>query len=689
MAGPATWGDNPRCPSRSRPRGGPGRCGRGRQAATKCPARRPRASGCLLREEETPWLLARPRPPPAGSLLHALGIYGWEGLEPAVLAALATESPLLLIGGHGTAKTLLLGRLAAALGLQHRHYNASLLSFDDLVGFPVPQDGRLVWLQTPATIWEAESALFDEVSRCRPELQNKLFPIVHERVVQGLPLPRLRHRWAAMNPPPRPDAGDDGTTYVGAEPLDVALADRFAFVLESPGFEDLSPADQRRLLERGPEESPGAREALRDAVAALTAALPEAAERLRGRAADYVRAIAASLRRAGHPLSTRRAAQLARNVVAVRGPPGAGHRPPGGGRLLRRAARLAPDAAWGRPVEASALLTAHRTAWEALRLDPDGPLARIQGEADPLRRIALALRAHAGGELEPGAAGAVAADSYAALPAAERLAAAAALLPRLSRAGGLPTTALEPVARDFARVAAGGAASLPVSCSSGDWRRQVVPGAARARRPPSAAAGSTTWRWRCSRSTRPSSCRAWRRSTTAWRPPWRRAGPRRDGPAPQHERAAAQPGARGAPGAGGGARARARGPAAARPGEPGREAPGLPRRRGGAGPARGRAGAATRPSCSARPGSWPPTRPRLPACGSASTRPWPRPACPTAWAWCCPRPRARRVPRSPLDLAASLAVLSRVSGALYSPRRAGEASLLRLSPVVVLFPEEA
>lgn len=421
-------------------------------------------------------MVSRPTSPaPRRSLLRALGIYGWEGLEPAVLAALATESPLLLIGGHGTAKTLLLGRLAAALGLQHRHYNASLLSFDDLVGFPVPQDGRLVWLQTPATIWEAESALFDEVSRCRPELQNKLFPIVHERVVQGLPLPRLRHRWAAMNPPPRPDAGDDGTTYVGAEPLDVALADRFAFVLESPGFEDLSPADQRRLLERGSEESPGAREALRDAVAALNAALPEAAERLRGRAADYVRAIAASLRRAGHPLSTRRAAQLARNVVAVC----AAHLALATGRpeedAFYDALRASlPDAAWGRPVEASALLAAHRAAWEALRLDPDGPLARIQGEADPLRRIALALRAHAGGELEPGAAGAVVADSYAALPAAERLAAAAALLPRLSRAGGLPTTALEPVARDFARVAAGGAASLPVSCSSGDWRRQVL-----------------------------------------------------------------------------------------------------------------------------------------------------------------------------------------------------------------------
>lgn len=409
------------------------------------------------------------------TVLRGLGIYGWEGLEPAVLAALATESPLLLIGGHGTAKTLLLGRLAAALGLEHRHYNASLLSFDDLVGFPVPQDGRVVYLQTPATIWEAESALFDEVSRCRPELQNKLFPIVHERVVQGLPLPRLRHRWAAMNPPPRPDAGDDATAYAGAEPLDVALADRFAFVLESPGFDDLPAADQQALLEHGSEEAPGGREALRAAVDELRRLLPGAAERLRAPAAAYVRAVAAALRRAGHPLSTRRAAQLARNVAAVC----AAHLVLATGRPEEDAFYDAlrgslPDAAWGRPVEASALLATHRAAWETVQLDPDGPLARIQGEADPLRRIALALRAHAGGQLEPAAAGSVVADSYAALPAAERLAASAALLPRLSRAGDLPTAALEPVARDFARVAAGGAVSLPVSCSTGDWRRQVL-----------------------------------------------------------------------------------------------------------------------------------------------------------------------------------------------------------------------
>src|SRR5262249_58780250 len=76
---------------------------------------------------------------------RGLGIAGWDHLEPVILAALATETPLLLIGPHGSAKTLVLSRLSEALGLAHRHYNASLLNFDDLVGFPVPESGKLVY----------------------------------------------------------------------------------------------------------------------------------------------------------------------------------------------------------------------------------------------------------------------------------------------------------------------------------------------------------------------------------------------------------------------------------------------------------------------------------------------------------------------------------------------------------------
>ena len=109
------------------------------------------------------------QPPHVARPLRALGLYGLDHLDAIVLAALASEAPLLLIGPHGSAKSALLNRAAAALGLDHRHYNASLLSFDDLLGFPVPNDARdgLQYLRTPATLWGAQSVFLDEISRCR------------------------------------------------------------------------------------------------------------------------------------------------------------------------------------------------------------------------------------------------------------------------------------------------------------------------------------------------------------------------------------------------------------------------------------------------------------------------------------------------------------------------------------------
>ena len=77
-------------------------------------------------------------------------------VQPVILAALVTEDPLLLIGASGTGKTYLLNSISEALNLEHRHYNASLISFDDLVGFPYPDpEGTGVsFLETPATVWK-------------------------------------------------------------------------------------------------------------------------------------------------------------------------------------------------------------------------------------------------------------------------------------------------------------------------------------------------------------------------------------------------------------------------------------------------------------------------------------------------------------------------------------------------------
>jgi MoxR-like ATPase len=341
---------------------------------------------------------AAPVPSVAPSVLtRPLGLEGWAKLEPVVLAALISGDPLLLIGKHGTAKSFLLERLAEALGLTFRFYNASLVNYDDLVGIPVPDESQtsLRYISTPSSIWGAEVVFIDEISRARPELQNKLFPIIHERRVQGVALDRLQYRWSAMNPPPGPDE-DDGTVYHGAEPLDPALADRFAFIIEVPGWNELDDAAKRLVLLdqfRGRHEFPVPVTELvargKQVFAALGAHPPT-------QLADYLIGLLPLAAKAGHDLSTRRATTLLRSILAVQA----------ARTVLAKAANLpAPeweDAAWlafrhglpgtahGAKTDAAALLAAHRQAWRLCGLENDDPWRRLLAVADPAERLALA-----------------------------------------------------------------------------------------------------------------------------------------------------------------------------------------------------------------------------------------------------------------------------------------------------------
>jgi MoxR-like ATPase len=110
------------------------------------------------------------------------------------------------------------------------------------------------FLETPATVWGAQSVLIDEISRCKPEHQNRLFSLVHERRIQGVALPALRYRWAAMNP----CSGDQSSMddYAGSEPLDPALADRFALFIEAADWQELS-GTKREAPSRSPVERVG------------------------------------------------------------------------------------------------------------------------------------------------------------------------------------------------------------------------------------------------------------------------------------------------------------------------------------------------------------------------------------------------------------------------------------------------
>lgn len=190
-------------------------------------------------------------------ITEPLGLYGYKELEPVFLAALASETPLLLVGRHGTGKSLLLERLSLALNKEFRYYNASLLNYDDLVGIPYPSEDKksLHYIYESSAIWEAEAVFFDEINRCRPDLQNKLFPIINEKMIQGKKLNRLIYRFAAMNPPYlNEDMGSgygDRELYEGVNHLDNALSDRFGYLVAVPEYRDLSLAEKSSLLSSG------------------------------------------------------------------------------------------------------------------------------------------------------------------------------------------------------------------------------------------------------------------------------------------------------------------------------------------------------------------------------------------------------------------------------------------------------
>ena len=323
-----------------------------------------------------------------------LGILGWDHLDAVLLASLATEAPLLLIGPHGTAKSLLVERMAEALNTEMRHYNAALLNYDDLVGIPLPnkEGTNLFFVKTPSTIWGTGFVFFDEISRCRADLQNKLFPIIHERRVIGIKLDELKHRWAAMNPPApeNPDITQTGEYYLGSEPLDPALTDRFSFVIPVPNWGDLTKEDRMALVAweaKDQDESD-----LIEMISACAALIPELESRFSPWLSDYVVSLMDLLEQAQLAQSPRRARMLARSVVAVHA-----------ARMILEgedvdaedSAELAliygiPQTATEVPPSQVKLIALHKQAWEMAQYLEDENWRQVMSEYDMAQRVALA-----------------------------------------------------------------------------------------------------------------------------------------------------------------------------------------------------------------------------------------------------------------------------------------------------------
>lgn len=320
------------------------------------------------------------------SYLTLLGVYGFEAVEPIILAALVTQDPLLLIGKSGTGKTFLLNSLSEALGLEHRHYNASLIAFDELVGFPYPTPDyqNIQYIPTPATIWNAESVLVDELSRCKPEHQNRFFSLIHERRIQGIQIERLRYRWAAMNPCSLDQSGDD--IYEGSEPLDHALADRFAFIVQVPDWLELEESDRRAIADpRGEGLVSNDSYALYTAVEKWREEFVALKDNAASALLEYCHTAATLLNRVGVRVSPRRVRQLAKNILALIVVSGAGWQEQAFWLALQWSL---PQRAWGVTIKEETLRAAHRAAWEICALsDREKWLHRFHLEKSLARKI--------------------------------------------------------------------------------------------------------------------------------------------------------------------------------------------------------------------------------------------------------------------------------------------------------------
>ena len=330
-------------------------------------------------------------PMSAAEHLRAIGAYGFDKSAVVIMAALVTEDPLLLIGASGTGKTFLLNSLSEALGLEHRHYNASLVSFDDLVGFPFPdaEKGGVTFLQTPATVWGAESVLIDEISRCKVEHQNRLFSLIHERRVQGIALERLRFRWAAMNPCSSDQDPDSG--YAGSEPLDQALGDRFGLFIAVADWAGLDEADQLLIADPAGEGAiSGEDSRLKEDLAAWRAEFSRRLGHCPHAIVGYAAMATTFLGSHGCRISPRRARFISRSLLAASIVSG------GETEAVFRDTLSAslPHPTWGATPDPALVEAAHRVAWDLNYLKGDQRwIHRFHAERGLARKLKILFHA--------------------------------------------------------------------------------------------------------------------------------------------------------------------------------------------------------------------------------------------------------------------------------------------------------
>jgi MoxR-like ATPase len=251
-----------------------------------------------------------------------------------------------------------------------------------------------------------------------------------------------------MNPP---SVSDETHNYSGSQPLDSALADRYAFIVRVPDWCDFNEGAQRRLLLQDGGVVEAEAERLRQLVDEARPLWRTLRQQLAALLTDYVRCVAALLQEAGIRLSPRRLAVLMRNIAAVhavRWILGQGDTDLGGSARLALIHSI-PLPAEGIPAPEDKLESAHKEAWHAVTGERTLALIRIYSERDPVRRAVMAAQAE---EMDLQQRSVIVADCLQFLRDGARQAVAVYLM-ETGLAGRLMAPVAEEVAEDYAMIA--------------------------------------------------------------------------------------------------------------------------------------------------------------------------------------------------------------------------------------------
>jgi len=256
------------------------------------------------------------------NLFEKLSIYGVSEIEDIILAGLVTGDPVLLVGRHGTGKTMLTRKIADSLGMNYIAYDASKALFDDVIGFPNPKslsDGVLDYIPTPISIWDKEFLLIDEISRANTSMQNKWLEIIRSRQVMGKPITSLKYIFAAMNPV---------YSYSGANALDPALSGRFSFIVPVPEVNSMEHADIRKIISNiseddavalkktGKQRPDGSASGISSFVAKCQQLYPEIEKQYSKFLSDYILQLSSNMMLHKVGIDGRRLGMILRNCIA-------------------------------------------------------------------------------------------------------------------------------------------------------------------------------------------------------------------------------------------------------------------------------------------------------------------------------------------------------------------------------------